>query len=113
MPISDGPSKSQKLLIAVLSAVIAIGVIGFGTWYAMQEKIVITNSELTQERKFEMSEMKGAANSFRRVGQYKNAQNLYVTVLTEFDCHDAESRQYLEELDKKVYTEIIANCPEL
>jgi len=110
VPITQFQTKSNKTVIYILSAIIALGVIGVGSWYLMQEKVEVTNSELTQERKFEMADKLAAANSFRKNGMYKNAQQMYITVLTEFDCHNKESRQYLGELDKKVLNDIISKC---
>jgi serine/threonine protein kinase len=110
VPITQFQSKSNKMLIFILSGIIAVGVIGAGTWYALQEEIVVTNSNLTQEQKFEMSEKKAAAMSFRRNGMYKNAEELFIKVLTDYDCKDSESRQYLSELNKKVYQDIISKC---
>jgi len=110
VPITQFQTKSNKTVVYILSAIIALGVIGVGSWYLMQEKVEVTNSELTQERKFEMADKLAAANSFRKNGMYKNAQQMYITVLTEFDCHNQESRQYLGELDKKVLNDIISKC---
>jgi len=110
MPISQFQTKSNKTVVYILSAIIALGLIGIGGWFAMQKSIEVTNPELTQELKFEMADKLAAANSFKRTGQYKNAQELYITVLTQYDCHNTESRQYLGELDKKVLDQIIADC---
>ncbi|VAW34882.1 Serine/threonine protein kinase [hydrothermal vent metagenome] len=111
-PVNYARSSSNKIIILSLSAVIAFGIIGFGSWYMLKEKIEVSNSILTQEQKFEMSDKLAAASSFRKNGKYKSAKNLYITVLTQFDCHNQESRRYLGEIDKKTLNEILANCPD-
>ncbi len=110
IPISQARTKSNKVLIYVLSAIIAFGVIGIGVWWSMQEKIEVTNEQLTQEQKFEMADKLAAANVFRKRGMYNNAEELYKIVLTRFDCNNKESRQYLGELNKNALNEIIAKC---
>ncbi len=110
IPISQARSKSNKVLIYVLSAIIVFGVVGIGVWWSMQEKIEVTNEQLTQEQKFEMADKLAAANVFRKRGMYNNAEELYKIVLTKFDCNNKESRQYLGELNKNALNEIIAKC---
>ena len=110
IPISQARSKSNKALIYVLSAIIVFGIAGIGVWWSMQEKIEVTNEQLTQEQKFEMADKLAAANVFRKRGMYNNAEELYKIVLTKFDCNNKESRQYLGELNKNALNEIIAKC---
>ena len=109
-PISQKQTKSSKLLIYILSAIIILGFAGFASWWAMQEKIEVTNEKLTQEQKFEMADKLAAANVFRKRGMYNNAEDLYKLVLTKFDCKNQESRQYLGELNKPALNEIITKC---
>jgi serine/threonine-protein kinase PpkA len=110
IPISMARTKSNRMLVYVLSAIIAIGIIGIGAWWSMQEKIEVTNEQLTQEQKFEMTDKLAAANVFRKRGMYNNAEALYKIVLTKFDCKNEESRQYLEQINKQALNEIIAKC---
>ncbi len=110
IPISQARTKSNRILIYVLSAIIVFGVIGIGVWWSKQEVIEVTNEQLTQEQKFEMADKLAAANVFRKRGMYNNAEALYKIVLTKFDCNNKESRQYLGELNKQALTEIISKC---
>ncbi|HFC29615.1 MAG TPA: serine/threonine protein kinase, partial [Oceanospirillales bacterium] len=103
-------SKSSKLIITLLSAIIVAGIAFAAYWYFTKEKIEVENNKLSTEMQFEMSEKLTAANRFRKMGNLKNAENLYKIVLTKYDCNNADARQYLGVLNKKALNEIIAQC---
>ena len=111
IPITQAtPAKSNNLLVYILLAIIAVGVAGISFWYFSQEQVEVKQTNLTPEQELEMVDKLAAAKSFLRTKQLKNAENMYIQILTEFDCKNTESRQYLGTLNKKILNEIIAKC---
>jgi serine/threonine-protein kinase PpkA len=110
IPITQAQSKSNKMVVYALSAVIALGVIGWGVWYMMQEKIEVSNSQLTMEQKLEMGDLLNAANSNKRMGKLKVAEDLYIKILSKYDCHETDALKSLEILNKKAYNQIADSC---
>lgn len=105
-------AKSNKTLVYVLSAIIAIGIIGIGSWYAMQESIEIPNQDLTPSQKLELNKKREAANRFLRLEQFENAKINFKSILVELDCKDVDARNFMKDFDTKLYNKIIASCPD-
>ncbi len=112
MPITQFQSKTNKTVIYVLSAIIALGVIGFGTWYAMQEKVVIKNQDLTPSQKLELNTKRTAANTFLRIENYEAAKTNYKAILTDYDCKDVEALNFMKDYDPEFHNTIVKDCPE-
>jgi serine/threonine protein kinase len=113
MPISDGRSKSQKLMIFALSAVIVIGVIGFGTWYSMQDaKLEIKNQNLTPSQRLELNTKRSAAKTFLRMENYSGAEVNFKAILTDFDCKDVDARNFMKDFNPDFLQQVIKECPE-
>jgi serine/threonine-protein kinase PpkA len=112
MPISDGRSKSAKLMIAILSTVIALGIIGFGTWYSMQETIEIKNQNLTPSQRLELNTKRTAAKRFLRMENYNGAEINFKSILTDFDCKDVDARSFMKDFNPDFLQKVIKECPE-
>lgn len=111
MPIAE-QSRASKFIIYALSAVIALGVIGSGTWYAMQEKIELKNQNLTASQKLELNTKRKAAQTFLRMENFDNAKINFKAILTDFDCHDVDARSFMKDFDPEFLQKIIKACPE-
>ncbi len=112
MPISMAQTKSNKMVIYALSGVIALGVAGWGTWYAMQERIEVINQDLSPSQKIELNDKLTAANRFLKLEQYENAQGLFKTILTDFDCKNPDARNFMKSFDAEFLQKIVNDCPE-
>jgi serine/threonine-protein kinase PpkA len=65
---------------------------------------------LTQAQRLEMQDKLAAAQSMARNGLMDNAEDLYVLVLTQFDCTNLEARRGLEALNPAKLNELLARC---
>ncbi len=112
MPISDGRSKSMQLIIYILSAVIALGVVGFGGWYINREKVEIKNQNLTPAQKLELGTKRKAANTFLRMENYDGAAINFKSILTDYDCKDEDARSFMKDFDPEYLQKVLKVCPE-
>jgi len=103
-------AKSNKTLVIVLSAVIALGVLGAGGWYLSQESIELKNQNLSPSQKIELNTKRSAAKRFLRMEQYENASLNYKSILTDYDCKDEEAREFTKGIDPEFYQKLIARC---
>jgi serine/threonine protein kinase len=110
-PISDGRSKSMQLIIYILSAVIALGVIGFGGWYFTRETVEIKNQNLTPAQKLELNTKRKAANTFLRMENYDSAAVNFKSILTDFDCKDEDARNFMKDFDPEFLQKVVKACP--
>lgn len=65
---------------------------------------------LDQAKRLEMQDKLAAAQSMARNNQMENAEALFVMVLTQFDCTNAEARRGLEALNPDKLNELLARC---
>ncbi len=112
VPITEFRAKSSKKIIYLLSTVIALGVIGIGTWWSMQEKIEIKTLDLTPAQKVELGTLRKAAKSFLKFENYGSAELNYKKILTDFDCKDADARGFIKDYNPGFYQKILAECPD-
>lgn len=112
VPITQFQTKSNKTVVYILSAIIALGVIGVGSWYLMQEKVEVRNQNLTGAQKLELSTKREAANRFIKLNQFENAKINFKSILTEYDCKDAEARSFMKDYDIELFNKIVAACPD-
>ena len=112
VPIRQIQSKSNKILIYLLSSIIVIGIVGFGTWYMLLEKIEIRHKDLTPSEKIELNNKRAAANTFLKIEQFDNAEINFKLILQKYDCKDVDARNFLREFNPEFYQKIVAGCPE-
>ena len=112
VPISQVQTKSNKIIIYLLSSVIALGLIGFIGWYLSQEKIEINHNDLTPSQKIELNKKRAAANRFLKLEQFENAEINFKSILQDYDCQDLDARNFLKEFNTEFYQKIVQNCPE-
>ncbi len=110
-PISDGRSKSMQLIIYILSAVIALGVMGIGGWYVTREKVEIKNQNLTSAQKLELGTKRKAANTFLRIENFNGAAINFKSILTEYDCKDEDARSFMKDFDPEFLQKVLEACP--
>ncbi len=110
MPISDGRSKSMQLIIYILSAVIALGVVGFGGWYITREKVELKNQNLTPAQKLELNTKRKAANTFLRMENYDGAAINFKSILTDYDCKDEDARSFMKDFDPEYLQKVLKVC---
>lgn len=65
---------------------------------------------LDQAQRLEMQDKLAAAQSMARNGLMDSAEELYVVVLTQFDCTNLEARRGLEALNPERLNELMARC---
>lgn len=110
MPIAE-QSKSSKMIIMALTVVIALGVIGAGTWYSMQ-KVEIKNQNLTAGQKLELNTKRKAAQTFLRMENFAGAELNFKAILTDYDCNDVDARNFMKDFNPEFLQKIVKSCPE-
>lgn len=100
-----------NLIPFMLTAVLIVAVVLLGIWFMMKEPTIeINQTTLTKEQQVEMSNKLGAASGQFNMGNFTVAEELYETVLTEFNCKEEEARNRMKTLNKTKYDQIIASC---
>ena len=112
IPIRQVHTKSNKLIIYILSSVIAVGLAGITGWYMTQEKITVNHSNLTPSQKIELNTKRAAANRFLKLEQFDSAEINFKAILKDYNCKDVDARNFLKEFNPEFYQKILANCPD-
>lgn len=111
-PQGSNRSKAGPRIAMVAGAVLAVGVVG---WFLLsgdskQAAFPPSQAQMDAGKRIEMQEKLAAANSFIRLGNTDNAEELYVLVLEEYDCSDEEARRGLQALNPGKLQSIVDGC---
>ena len=112
-PLADAASHKKKTspMPFIITGVVIVVVVLLGIWFMNQQAAIeINQTTLTKEQQVEMSNKLSAASSQFNVGNFTMSEQLYETVLVEFDCKDEEARNRMKTLNKVKYDQIIASC---
>lgn len=102
--------KTRPMPFIITGMVIVVAVL-MGIWLMNQQAAFdINQTDLTVEQQIEMSDKLAAAGAFFRNENLKAAEQLYESVLVDFDCKDADARNRMKTLNKAKYEQIIASC---
>ncbi len=102
--------KSNPLPFIITGVVIVMAVL-VGIWLMNQQNTIeINQTELTSEQLLEVSNKLGAADVFFKQQNINQAEALYLSVLTEFDCKNEDARNRIKILNRAKYDQIIAAC---
>lgn len=113
IPIGHAYKKTNnKPIIYVLSAIIVLGVAGFLGWYFTQEKVEITNVDLSPAQKIALNNKRAAANRFLKLEQFENAEINFKSILQEYDCKDTDARNFMREFNPEFFQQVVDNCPD-
>lgn len=99
--------------IGMLAAgIIAVVAVGWGLFGGGGGKSAFPESQATMDtaRRFEMQDKLGAARSMMNLGKEDDAEDLYITVLEEFDCRSEEARRGLASLNPDRLQKIVDGC---
>jgi serine/threonine-protein kinase PpkA len=105
--------KALPRIAMVGGAVVAVAVLG---WSLLGGdgggKSAFPESQATMDaaRRLEMQDKLGAARSMINLGNEDNAEDLYITVLEEFDCSSEEARRGLASLNPERLQKIVDGC---
>lgn len=111
VPLNE--QKESKIALYAILTLSAILLIFIALWLFSKssETIEISQpSKLSMEQQLEMTNKIMAAESFIRAGNTKNAENLFETVLTQFDCHNQDARNRMKILNPEKLSRIIKSC---
>jgi serine/threonine-protein kinase PpkA len=72
--------------------------------------VQVDGAVLTQEQSIEMQDKLAAAQSFARLQNFDSAEELYVQVLTQYDCTNREAQRGLEALNPQKLNELTTRC---
>jgi serine/threonine protein kinase len=102
--------KTSPLPFIITGVVVVIAVL-VGIWFMNQQNsIELNQTELTAEQLIEVSDKLGAAGVFFKQQNLKQAEELYLSVLTEFDCKNEDARNRVKLLNRAKYDQIVAEC---
>lgn len=111
------PLAEQKKSKATLYAIIAlstVSILSVSLWLfsqpAEQTIEVKQQSKLSSEQLLEMNDKIMAAESFIRAGKFNTAENLFETVLTQYDCHNQDARNRMNTLNPEKLKKIMQSC---
>ena len=114
IPVGTPTGNKAPLRIAmVAAAVIAVGALGwmiFAPGGGDKPVIPTTQAILDAKQRVEMEDKLNAARSMTRINNFDGAEDLYITVLEEFDCSNEEARSGLRALNEGKLTEIVSAC---
>ncbi len=102
--------KSSPLPFIITGVVVVVAVL-VGIWFMNQQNSVeINQTTLTTEQQLEMTDKLAAAEVHFRNGNISIAEQLYESVLLDFDCKEADARNRLKALNRTKHDQIIAEC---
>ena len=107
--IKGQQSSKLPLILGGLALVIVLG-IGLVWFMGQKAPIEINQATLTEEQRIELNNKLMAANSQFNLGDHSTAEQLYETILTEFDCTEADARSRMKILNRTKHDEIVASC---
>lgn len=113
-PASSGISKKAPLRWAMLVA--AVIAVSGATWVILapssdnKQVIPTTQATMDVQRRLEMEKRLAAAGSMTRINNFDGAEDLYITVLEEFDCGNEEARRGLRAINEDKLTWIVEDC---
>ncbi|WP_395376116.1 serine/threonine-protein kinase [Marinicella sp. W31] len=103
--------KTPKLMIGLTAAFAIIAAITVTLWLMNQNPSIEVNTQaLTPDQLVELSNKLGAANSFFSMGNTNQAEELYLSILTDFDCTNEEARGRLKLLNPQAHQQVIDSC---
>jgi serine/threonine protein kinase len=103
--------KKTSPLPFIMTGVIVVVAVLVGIWLMnKQNTIDINQTTLTKEQQVEMSNKLGAASGQFNMGNFTTAEELYETVLVNFNCKDEEARNRMKTLNKEKFDRIIESC---
>jgi len=103
--------KKTSPLPFVITGIVIVMAVLIGTWFMNQQNTIELNqTELNSEQLLEVSNKLGAADVFFKQQNINQAEALYLSVLTEFDCKNEDARNRLKLLNRAKYDQIIAAC---
>ncbi|TDR22371.1 serine/threonine-protein kinase [Marinicella litoralis] len=112
-PLQDmtaAKKKTSPMPFIITGLVIVVAVL-LGTWFMNQQNAIeINQTTLNSEQLLEMSNKLGAAEVFFKQQNINQAEALYLSVLTEFDCKNEDARNRIKILNRAKYDQIIAAC---
>jgi len=104
------PKKSNPLPFVVTGIVVVVAVL-VGIWLMNQQNAIELNqTELNSEQLLEVSNKLGAADVFFKRQDINQAEALYLSVLTEYDCKNEDARNRIKILNRAKYDQIVAAC---
>lgn len=111
LPDMSGRKKKPGPMPFIITGVVIVIAVLLGVWFMNQQAAInINQTDLTIEQQIEMSDKLAAAGAFFRNENLKAAEQLYESVLVDFDCNDADARNRMKTLNKAKYEQIIAAC---
>lgn len=112
LPELEGLKKKSSPMPFIVTGIVVVLAVLTGVWFMnKQDNIEINNSaNLTTEQQLEMSDKLAAAEVHFRTGNTSMAEQLYETVLIDFDCKEPDARNRLKALNKSKHDQIIASC---
>ncbi len=102
--------KTSPLPFVITGLVVVVAVL-LGIWFMNQQNAIQLNqTTLSSEQLLEVSNKLGAADVFFKQQNINQAEALYFSVLTEFDCKNEDARNRIKILNRAKYDQIIAAC---
>ncbi|MCF6300284.1 MAG: serine/threonine protein kinase [Proteobacteria bacterium] len=112
IPLSDHRVKTSAKPFILTGAAVSLIIVGF-YWAMMRSpEVSINTAHLTPAQKAEMSDKLGAAGAHFNNENFQVAEDLYITVLTKYDCKEEDARARLKSINAVRYKQIIDKCDE-
>jgi len=110
LPELAAKKKSSPLPFIITGVVVVVAVL-VGVWFMNQQTAIeINQTNLTTEQQIEMSDKLSAAEAQLRMGNVAMAEQLYESVLVDYDCNNEEAGNRMRTINKGKLDQIMAAC---